>query len=167
VQSCLLGNDNIREFRTPDFLLLRCQLTLKGLEVLIEPLLDRPTQAASDQDASDLGDDIMHLDARAREIAPSLERLLGSLRAVEQEMRVATTLTAYRTVERYETWRAEAGDFLEQMLPGSGARELVLPTEGVIGQGPLRYEYSRITTSIAGMTELIKNVRNYILQSPR
>lgn len=33
-----LGNDNIREYRTPDFLLLRCQLTLTERNVLIEPL---------------------------------------------------------------------------------------------------------------------------------
>lgn len=34
-----LGNDNIREFRTPDFLLLRCQLTLTGTDVVIEPVV--------------------------------------------------------------------------------------------------------------------------------
>ncbi len=34
-----LGTDNIREYRTPDFLLLRCQLTLRGPAVLIEPTL--------------------------------------------------------------------------------------------------------------------------------
>jgi hypothetical protein len=34
-----LGLDNVREFRTPDFLLLRCQLILKGPEVHSEPLM--------------------------------------------------------------------------------------------------------------------------------
>lgn len=34
-----LGLDNIREFRTPDFLLLRCQLTIKGEEVVAEPVV--------------------------------------------------------------------------------------------------------------------------------
>lgn len=34
-----LANDNIREYRTPDFLLLRCQLTLTERDVLIEPLV--------------------------------------------------------------------------------------------------------------------------------
>jgi len=34
-----LGLDNVREFRTPDFLLLRCQLTIKGGAVLSEPLI--------------------------------------------------------------------------------------------------------------------------------
>ena len=34
-----LGNDNIREFRSPDFLLFRCQLTLTERDVLIEPLI--------------------------------------------------------------------------------------------------------------------------------
>jgi hypothetical protein len=34
-----LGLDNIREFRTPDFLLLRCQLILSGSEVRSEPLI--------------------------------------------------------------------------------------------------------------------------------
>jgi hypothetical protein len=33
-----LGNDNVREFRTPDFLMLRCQLTLDGDKVHIEPI---------------------------------------------------------------------------------------------------------------------------------
>ncbi len=33
-----LGNDNVREYRTPDFLLLRCQLTLDGNKVHIEPI---------------------------------------------------------------------------------------------------------------------------------
>jgi hypothetical protein len=33
-----LGNDNVREFRTPDFLILKCQLTLVGDEVRIEPI---------------------------------------------------------------------------------------------------------------------------------
>jgi len=34
-----LGNDNIREFRSPDFLILRCQLKLTLNRVLIEPLV--------------------------------------------------------------------------------------------------------------------------------
>ena len=34
-----LGLDNVREFRTPDFMLLRCQLILKGPEVHSEPLI--------------------------------------------------------------------------------------------------------------------------------
>ena len=34
-----VANDNIREYRTPDFLLLRCQLTLTERDVLIEPLV--------------------------------------------------------------------------------------------------------------------------------
>ena len=33
-----LGNDNVREYRTPDFLILKCQLTLDGGEVRIEPI---------------------------------------------------------------------------------------------------------------------------------
>jgi hypothetical protein len=33
-----LGFDNIREFRSPDFLLLRCKLTLEGNQVIIEPI---------------------------------------------------------------------------------------------------------------------------------
>src|SRR3972149_9180889 len=33
-----LGNDNIAEFRSPDFLALRCQLTLTVDGVLVEPL---------------------------------------------------------------------------------------------------------------------------------
>jgi hypothetical protein len=32
-----LGADNVREFRTPDFLMLRCQLTLDGDKVHIGP----------------------------------------------------------------------------------------------------------------------------------
>lgn len=32
-----LGVDNVREYRSPDFLLLRCQLTLKGAAVISEP----------------------------------------------------------------------------------------------------------------------------------
>lgn len=36
-----LGFDNIREFRTPNFLLLRCQLILCGNQVLIEPFIGR------------------------------------------------------------------------------------------------------------------------------
>jgi len=32
-----LGGDNVREFRSPDFLMLRCQLTLDGDKVVIEP----------------------------------------------------------------------------------------------------------------------------------
>jgi hypothetical protein len=34
-----LGSDNIREFRTPNFLMLRCQLTLTEEQVLIEPFV--------------------------------------------------------------------------------------------------------------------------------
>lgn len=33
-----LGADNVREYRTPDFLILKCQLTLDGNQVRIEPL---------------------------------------------------------------------------------------------------------------------------------
>lgn len=33
-----LGNDNVREFRTPDFLMLKCQLTLDGNKVHVEPI---------------------------------------------------------------------------------------------------------------------------------
>jgi hypothetical protein len=33
-----LGNDNVREYRTPDFLILRCQLTLQVNRVVIEPI---------------------------------------------------------------------------------------------------------------------------------
>ncbi len=32
-----LGADNVREFRTPDFLMLKCQLTLDGSKVRVEP----------------------------------------------------------------------------------------------------------------------------------
>jgi hypothetical protein len=35
----LLGWDNLREYRTPGFLLLRCQLTLRGPAVLVEPIV--------------------------------------------------------------------------------------------------------------------------------
>ncbi|MGH9460196.1 MAG: hypothetical protein ACRD1X_03200 [Vicinamibacteria bacterium] len=34
-----LGFDNIREFRSPQFLLLRCQVTLRGISVIIEPFV--------------------------------------------------------------------------------------------------------------------------------
>jgi len=34
----ILGADNVREFRTPHFLLLRCQLILDGDAVHIEPI---------------------------------------------------------------------------------------------------------------------------------
>lgn len=34
-----LGADNVREYRTPDFLILKCQLILDGDKVLVEPLL--------------------------------------------------------------------------------------------------------------------------------
>ena len=34
----ILGNDNVREFRTPGFLMLECQLTLDGDKVYIEPI---------------------------------------------------------------------------------------------------------------------------------
>jgi hypothetical protein len=33
-----LGADNIRDYRTPGFLMLKCQLTLDGDEVRIEPI---------------------------------------------------------------------------------------------------------------------------------
>jgi hypothetical protein len=33
-----LGADNIREFRTPDFLILKCRLTLDGDKVHVEPI---------------------------------------------------------------------------------------------------------------------------------
>jgi hypothetical protein len=33
-----LGPDNVREYRSPNFLLLKCQLILEGDEVRIEPL---------------------------------------------------------------------------------------------------------------------------------
>jgi hypothetical protein len=38
-QTVKLGNDNVREFRSPHFLLLRCGLTVIGDRVHIEPLL--------------------------------------------------------------------------------------------------------------------------------
>ena len=34
-----LGLDNVREFRSPDFLLLQCQLTITGQDVSLEPLI--------------------------------------------------------------------------------------------------------------------------------
>lgn len=34
-----LGSDNLHEFRTPDFLLLRCQIIIFGNHVRIEPLI--------------------------------------------------------------------------------------------------------------------------------
>lgn len=34
-----LGLDNVREFRTPDFLLLRCQISLQARRVISEPLI--------------------------------------------------------------------------------------------------------------------------------
>jgi hypothetical protein len=43
-----LGLDNVREFRSPDFLILHCQLTLKGNAVNIEPLL-RPKALLNDE----------------------------------------------------------------------------------------------------------------------
>src|SRR6266850_8598144 len=38
-QSVEMAGDNFREFRTPNFLILRCQLTLPEEQVLIEPLV--------------------------------------------------------------------------------------------------------------------------------
>jgi len=37
-----LQPDNVREYRTPHFLILRCQLTLTATRVLIEPWFPRP-----------------------------------------------------------------------------------------------------------------------------
>ncbi len=34
-----LGADNVREYRTPNFLLLRCQLIIKATGISIEPLI--------------------------------------------------------------------------------------------------------------------------------
>ncbi|MGH9459654.1 MAG: hypothetical protein ACRD1X_00405 [Vicinamibacteria bacterium] len=34
-----LGFDNIREFRSPHFLLLRCQVILRGISIVIEPFV--------------------------------------------------------------------------------------------------------------------------------
>lgn len=34
-----LGADNVREYRSPNFLILKCQLTLDGNAVRVEPLL--------------------------------------------------------------------------------------------------------------------------------
>jgi hypothetical protein len=47
----VLEGDNIREFRSPNFLLLRCQLTLTEEQVLIEPLLGGsvPPEPATDR----------------------------------------------------------------------------------------------------------------------
>lgn len=39
MHSVALGSDNIREWRSPHFLMLRCQLTLAEGQVLIEPLV--------------------------------------------------------------------------------------------------------------------------------
>jgi hypothetical protein len=33
-----LGADNVKEYRTPHFLMLKCQLTLEGAQVHVEPL---------------------------------------------------------------------------------------------------------------------------------
>jgi hypothetical protein len=41
-----LGIDNLREFRSPDFLLSKCNVTLKGREILIEPFIEKPIKAA-------------------------------------------------------------------------------------------------------------------------
>ncbi len=32
-----LGNDNVKEYRSPNFLILKCQLIIEGREVRIEP----------------------------------------------------------------------------------------------------------------------------------
>jgi hypothetical protein len=42
-----LGFDNLREFRTPDFLLTKCNVTLAGNEVKIEPIVEKPQTATS------------------------------------------------------------------------------------------------------------------------
>jgi hypothetical protein len=34
----ILGTDNVREYRTPDYLMLRCQFILDGTDVRIEPI---------------------------------------------------------------------------------------------------------------------------------
>lgn len=34
-----LGFDNVREFRSPNFLLLRCQIILRGNRIIFEPLV--------------------------------------------------------------------------------------------------------------------------------
>lgn len=36
-----IGHDNVREFRTPDFLLLRCQVIVVGPKILVEPFVTR------------------------------------------------------------------------------------------------------------------------------
>ena len=46
-----LGSDNIREFRTPDFLLLRCQFIIQGNKINIEPLTTPKPALSAEQDA--------------------------------------------------------------------------------------------------------------------
>ena len=50
----VLGSDNVREFRTPHFLLLRCQLMLTEEQVLIEPLVGGGGGPTTPEPAPDL-----------------------------------------------------------------------------------------------------------------
>jgi len=45
-----LGHDNVREFRTPDFLLLRCTIRLHPVGLDIEPIIQTSTILTEDQE---------------------------------------------------------------------------------------------------------------------
>ena len=45
----VLQSDNIREYRSPDFLLLRCQLTIKPREIAIEPIFTPSPDLCADE----------------------------------------------------------------------------------------------------------------------
>jgi hypothetical protein len=53
-QSVEIRGDNFREFRTPNFLILRCQLTLTEEQVLIEPIVGGGPEPVTDRALSAL-----------------------------------------------------------------------------------------------------------------
>jgi hypothetical protein len=67
--------------------------------------------------------------------------------------------------KQIEDWRERVGRTYETELPGSGARELVLPKIGVLRMGPIAFELSRLVSAIEAQKRVISDLETFVKRS--
>jgi hypothetical protein len=156
-----LFGDNIREYQNPDFIVLRCEVTLTVEGFEIEPLI--PGQVSQQTQASWVDS----FRARARLIGPEIVSLLEQGNAIEREIRGdgAALQRQDEYAARCEQWRSAVGSLLTSVLPNSGAAAFVLVKQGPTGLGRVAFEHGRLVACLDNLRAVQERLENWIFRS--
>ena len=105
--------------------------------------------------------------SRAREVLPRLTPLTAEgeriFRSIIGDPAQPDHLLQYQ--RQIEDWRTRVGNTYAAELPNSGAREEVIPKTGVLGQGPIAFELSRLVNAIENQRQIIRDLEKYVQRS--